>query len=30
MQKYQRLQDLREDNDLRQIDIAKKIETYQT
>ena len=29
MHKYQRLQDLREDKDLRQIDIAKKLETTQ-
>ena len=29
MHKYQRLQDLREDKELRQIDIAKKLETTQ-
>lgn len=29
MQKYQRLQDLREDKDLKQIDIAKLLDTTQ-
>ena len=29
MQKYQRIKDLREDNDLKQIEIAKELDTTQ-